>query len=143
MLLGTTITVVTALVLIPLIGLSRGLLDVLARVLLQRSAPPSELASVFGAVETLAGIGGLVGSLIAQVLIAWSGASAALIGIGVVFALAAVGLAGSLRKADGAADVPVVEMSCCACCPCSPRSRSGRWRPWHAARARCTPRRAR
>jgi MFS family permease len=110
-LLGSVITVATAFILIPLIGLSRGLLDVLARVLLQRSAPPSELASVFGAVETLAGIGGLVGSLIAQVLIAWSGATAALIGIGVVFAVVALGLAGSLRKADGAADVPVVEMS--------------------------------
>ncbi len=110
-LLGWVITVATAIVLIPLIGFSRGLLDVLARVLLQRSAPPSELASVFGAVETLAGIGGLVGSLVAQVLIAQSGATAALIGIGVIFAVAAVGLAGSLRKADGAADVPVVEMS--------------------------------
>ncbi|MBI4932450.1 MAG: MFS transporter [Actinobacteria bacterium] len=110
-LLGWVITVATALVLIPVIGLSRGLLDVLARVLLQRSAPPSELASVFGAVETLAGIGGLVGSLVAQVLIAQSGATAALIGIGIIFGLAAVGLAGSLRKADGAADVPVVEMS--------------------------------
>lgn len=110
-LLGWVITVAAAFVLIPLIGISRGLLDVLARVLLQRSAPPSELASVFGAVETLAGVGGLVGSLVAQVLIAQSGATAALIGIGVVFALAALGLAGSLRRADGAADVPVVEMS--------------------------------
>lgn len=111
MLLGWVITVLTAFVLIPIIGLSRGLLDVLARVLLQRSAPPSELASVFGAVETLAGVGGLIGSLVAQVLIAWSGATAALAGIGVLFAVATVGLAGSLRKADGAADVPVVEMS--------------------------------
>ena len=110
-LLGWAITVATAFILIPVIGLSRGLLDVLARVLLQRSAPPSELASVFGAVETLAGIGGLVGSLVAQVLIARSGATAALIGIGIIFAFAAVGLAGSLRKADSAADVPVVEMS--------------------------------
>lgn len=109
--LGWAITLATAIVLIPVIGLSRALLDVLARVLLQRSAPPSELASVFGAVETLAGIGGLVGSLVAQVLIAWSGATAALVGIGAIFAVAAVGLAGSLRKADGAADVPVVEMS--------------------------------
>jgi MFS family permease len=110
-LLGWTITLATAIVLIPVIGLSRALLDLLARVLLQRSAPPSELASVFGAVETLAGVGGLVGSLVAQVLIAWSGATAALFGIGAIFAVAAVGLAGSLRKADGAADVPVVEMS--------------------------------
>ncbi|MFZ4719750.1 MAG: cyclic nucleotide-binding domain-containing protein [Ilumatobacteraceae bacterium] len=111
MLLGWVITVATALVLIPIIGLSRGLLDVLARVLLQRSAPPSELASVFGAIETLTGVGGLVGSLVAQLLIAWSGATAALIGIGAIFAIATVSLAGSLRKADGAADVPVVEMS--------------------------------
>jgi MFS family permease len=96
---------------VPLIGLSRGLVDVLARVLLQRSAPPSELPSVFGAAETIAGLGGLAGSLIAQVLIAWSGAEAALITLGSVFVVAAAVLALPLRAADDAADVPVVAMS--------------------------------
>ena len=84
--LGSTITLVAALVLIPVLGLSRALLDLLARMLLQRSAPPSELASVFGAMETTAGLGLLSGSLLAQVLIAWSGAAAALVGVGVMFA---------------------------------------------------------
>lgn len=115
--LGVTMTLATALVLIPVMGLSRGLLDVLARVLLQRSAPPSELAGVFGAAETLAGIGGLVGSLLAQVLIGWSGAAAALFGLGALFALSAVSLARSLRAADAAADVPVVQMSLLARLP--------------------------
>ena len=109
--LGASIALVTVIVLLPLIGLSRGLVDVLARVLLQRSAPPSELPSVFGAAETIAGLGGLVGSLIAQVLIAWSGAPAALIAIGLLFIVAAAALARPRRAADDVADVPVVEMS--------------------------------
>jgi hypothetical protein len=111
LLLGAAISLVAVIVLIPLLGLSRGLVDVLTRVLLQRSAPPSELASVFGAAETLAGLGGLAGSLTAQVLIASSGAEAALIALGVVFVVAGAALARPLRAADDAADVPVVAMS--------------------------------
>jgi MFS family permease len=109
--LGATIALVTVIVFVPLMGFSRGLIDVLARVLLQRSAPPSELPSVFGAAETIAGLGGLAGSLIAQVLIAWSGADAALLALGVLFVVVAVSLARPLRAADDAADVPVVAMS--------------------------------
>ena len=109
--LGAAISLVAVIVLLPLLGLSRGLVDVLTRVLLQRSAPPSELASVFGAAETLAGLGGLAGSLTAQVLIAASGAEAALITIGIVFVVAGASLALPLRAADDAADVPVVAMS--------------------------------
>ncbi len=109
--LGAVITLATALVLIPALGLSRAVLDLLARVLLQRSAPPSELASVFGALETSSGVGLLVGSLLAQVLIAWSGATAALVGLGAVFALVLVTVGRSLYAADAAADVPVVEMT--------------------------------
>lgn len=109
--LGAAIALVTVIVLVPILGVSRGLVDVLGRVLLQRSAPPSELPSVFGAAETITGLGGLAGSLIAQVLIAWSGAEAALITLGVVFVVAAAAVALPLRAADDAADVPVVAMS--------------------------------
>jgi hypothetical protein len=66
---------------------------------------------VFGAAETIAGLGGLAGSLIAQVLIAWSGVETALITIGILFVLAAAALVRPLRSADDAADVPVVAMS--------------------------------
>ena len=109
--LGAAITLVAAVLLIPVMGLSRAVLDLLARMLLQRSAPPSELASVFGAMETAAGLGLLVGSLLAQVLIAWSGAAAALVGVGATFACILVAVARSLRSADDAADVPVVQMT--------------------------------
>jgi len=109
--LGAAISLVAVIVLVPLLGLSRGLIDVLTRVLLQRSAPPSELASVFGAAETLAGLGGLAGSLIAQVLISASGAEAALITLGAVFVVAGASLVLPLRAADDAADVPVVAIS--------------------------------
>ena len=109
--LGAAITLVTAFVLVPLIGFGRGLLDVLARVLLQRSAPPSELASLFGALETLFGLGLVIGAVVAQLLIAAAGVTGALVGIGAGFALTALVLARPLRSADDHADVPVVEMT--------------------------------
>ena len=61
--------------------------------------------------ETTAGFGLLTGSLLAQVLIAWSGAAAALVGVGALFACILAAVARSLRAADDAADVPVVQMT--------------------------------
>jgi MFS family permease len=109
--LGAATTLSVALIVVPVMGLCRALLDLLARVLLQRSAPPSELASVFGAIETISGVGLLAGSLLAQVLIAASGAAAALLGLAVTFVVVLAAVARSLRSADDAADVPVVEMT--------------------------------
>jgi hypothetical protein len=67
---GANITLLMAGLALPVLGCSRSLLDLMARVLLQRSAPPSQLASVFGALETSSGIGLIAGSLLAQTLIA-------------------------------------------------------------------------
>lgn len=114
---GLATSVVVAVVALPVLGCSRSLLDLLARVLLQRSAPPAELARVFGALETSSGVGVLVGSLLAQILIALSGASAALLGVGVLYALLVVVLVRPLRSADDGADVPVVTMSLLARLP--------------------------
>ena len=63
---GANITLLMAGLALPVLGCSRSLLDLMARVLLQRSAPPSQLASVFGALETSSGIGLIAGSLLAQ-----------------------------------------------------------------------------
>ena len=108
---GASITVVVACIVLPLLGVGRALLNLLARVLLQRSAPPSELPIVFGAVETTAGIGLITGSLLAQVLIAVGGVGTALTGMGVVFLVIAAATIRPLRAADDGADVPVVAMS--------------------------------
>ncbi len=108
---AASITVAAAVICVPLMGLNRSLLDLLSRVLLQRSAPPSRLASVFGAVETIAGIGLLSGSLLAQALLALSGPVGALVGVGATCVVSLVVAQPWLRVADDEADVPVVEMS--------------------------------
>jgi MFS family permease len=108
---GSVVTLVTACIVLPVVGCSRALLDLMGRVLLQRSAPPSELAAVFGAIETASGIGLLLGSALAQVLIGLSGATAALFGVAAVCGALALALPRSLRTADDHADVPVVAMS--------------------------------
>lgn len=109
--LGTNISLVAAIIALPLLGCSRSILDLMARVLLQRSAPPSQLAGVFGALEACGGIGLIVGSLLAQSLIALSGVRLALLGVGALYAVMTVALIRPLRTADNGADVPVVAMS--------------------------------
>lgn len=110
-LLGAHITLVTALIALPILGVGRSVLDLLSRMLLQRSAPPNELGGVFALVEVGSGLGLVAGSLLGQVLIAASGPGAALLGVAVVFGVLLVLVGSSLRTADDGADVPVVEMS--------------------------------
>lgn len=109
--LGGALVLAAAVVLLPLIGMSRGLIDVLADVLLHRSATPDALGSVYSSLELSAGAGLIVGSLSAQILIALSGPRAALLGVGLVLLATAVASRAALNVADDGADVPVVEMS--------------------------------
>lgn len=110
-LLGAHIALLTALISLPILGASRSILDLLSRMLLQRSAPPSELGAVFALVEVGSGLGLIAGSLLAQTLIAASGPSAALLGVAAIFAVTLATVGRALRTADAGADVPVVEMS--------------------------------
>ncbi len=106
--LAATTDVVLALAVLPWLGLSRSLLDVSARMLMQRSAAPAELGGVFAILEMLTGVGMVTGSLVAQVLLAAGSATLALAVLGIGFALLLVGTVGSLRRVEAAADVPVV-----------------------------------
>ena len=108
--LGSWAGLVVALVALPVAGVSRSLLDVSGRMLLQRSAPQEALASVFALLEILTGLGMLVGSLIVQVAVAVAGVEAAAITVAVVFVLFAVTFTAGLRRADARADAPVVEL---------------------------------
>jgi MFS family permease len=111
LILAGVLTPIAVVVILPLIGMSQGLADVLSDVLLHRSVPPDRLAGVYALLEFSSGAGLIVGSLIAQVAIAASGPRLALVGIG-VFLLAVVAVSiGGLRAADTTANVPVVEMS--------------------------------
>ena len=109
--LGVATTVVAALLLLPVIGCSRSLLDLTSRMLLQRSVPPSALAAVFGVVELLAGLGLVVGAVVTQVLIALAGVKIALVAVGMFFTLLLAATRRPLRSADDSADVPVVAIS--------------------------------
>jgi MFS family permease len=109
--LGSFLNVALALLVLPVLGMTRSTVEVVSRLLLQRSAPPTDLGALFAALEMTSGVGLMVGSLLVQVLIAGWGADAALIGLGVTFAALTVATRRSLRYADDSADIPVVAMS--------------------------------
>lgn len=111
LLLGATLSVAAAFILLPVLGVARSLTDLLGRLLLQRSADPQALGAVFAVLELAAGIGLILGSLVAQLLIVVAGVHAAFAGIGSFFlALLAVTYR-SLRVVDDSANLPVVAMS--------------------------------
>ncbi|HET6850417.1 MAG TPA: MFS transporter [Gaiellales bacterium] len=109
--LGARPTVASAFLLLGLAGLGRAVFDVSGRTLLQRVARPDMLARVFGLLESLMNIGLAIGSLLVPVLIAASGARAALIGAGALLILLIAVTGRSLLAVDEAADVPVVEIA--------------------------------
>lgn len=96
-----------AFVVFPVVGLSRSALDVSTRILIQRIAPQNALASVLATVEALGLVATLVGCLIAQVVIAISGARAAVAVVGVLAVVLLMVTAGGVLATDAAADTPV------------------------------------
>jgi len=108
--LGASPVLFTTLLMLPVAGIARSLLDVSGRMLLQRCAPQDALASVFAILEVLSGAGMLCGSVMVQVLIAQGGTRAALIGVGVFFVLLIALTAPGLRHVEEHADAPVVQI---------------------------------
>jgi MFS family permease len=109
--LGLVPTLTTALILLPVAGFGGALLHLTSRMLLQRATPPDATAGVFAAIELLDGVCLVAGSIIAQVLIAAGGVDAALIGLGVVFAILLLLTWHALKTADDSADIPIVTIS--------------------------------
>jgi MFS family permease len=70
MTVGWRLSVVVAVVGLGVAGCSRSLVELCARILLQRSAPAHQLASVFGAMEVLTSVGVAMGTGLAQWAIA-------------------------------------------------------------------------
>lgn len=106
--LGSWTTLSVTLVALPLIGGAQAVADVVARILLQRTAPPDTLASVFAAVEVLAIAGLVAGAATVQVLLG-GGIGLALIGVA-AFPAVILAMATRLWKADTSADVPIVAL---------------------------------
>jgi hypothetical protein len=109
--LGLWSSVLGAFVLFAVAGTARGLLDVAARTLLQRTAPSEVLARVFGLLETLDSIGLALGSLLAPALVALFGPHAAMSALAVVLPAVLLLAYRSLGAIDARADVPVVEVA--------------------------------
>jgi MFS family permease len=109
--LGASTTRSVAFVLLPLVGLGAALVDVLGRILLQRAADPRQLGSLFALVELVGGVGLIVGSGLAQVLLAVGDESTALYGLAGALVLVLAASARTAWRADAGADVPVVAMS--------------------------------
>lgn len=110
-LLGSVTTVAVALGALAAAGLSRSLLDVTARILLQRSAPPQYLANVFAFIEVLTSVGLALGTLAAQLAVATVGPRAGLVIMGLLTALVLALTARQVWQADHTADVPVVAIA--------------------------------
>jgi hypothetical protein len=108
--LGLYPTVAGAFVLLAVAGLSRTVLDVTGRILLQRSAPPGIIAQVFSLLESLMDTGLMLGAIFVPVLVGLSGARAALIGTSALFLVIVAIAWRRLRTIDAAADVPQVEI---------------------------------
>ncbi len=111
MLIGALPTVAVALVALAAAGLSRSLLDVTARILLQRSAPPQYLANVFAFIEVLTSVGLALGTVAAQVTVATVGPRWGLVIVGALPAVVLLATSRQLWQADQSADVPVVAIA--------------------------------
>lgn len=109
--LGLAVSYALALVVLPVLGACRSLLDGASRMLLQRSAGPDTLRSVFTLREVFASCGLIAGSLLALVVLELADVDAAFVAVGLVPALVVALGARGLRRADAGADIPVVEMS--------------------------------
>jgi Major Facilitator Superfamily/Cyclic nucleotide-binding domain len=108
---GLALTVTVALVVLPLLGVSRSMLDGASRMLLQRSAGPDALGSVFAVRELCSSSGLIAGSVFALAALEVGDAELVLISLGAFFGLVLAIAARGLRLADDSADLPVVEMS--------------------------------
>ena len=106
--LGAELVLVTALVLLPVMGIGRTLLDVSGRMLLQRAAPQDAIASVFATLEALTLAATALGSVLVQVVVVTWGVRAAVFALAATLALLLLGTVRGLRRVDAIADAPVV-----------------------------------
>ena len=109
--LGALPSLYIALIGLPILGFSRSLLNLTSRSLLQRSSPPEALGSLFAVLEMFTGVGMLLGSIVAKVLISAGGTDAAFVGVAVFFAVLLLITWSSLRVADDSADIPIVAIN--------------------------------
>ncbi len=109
---GTSLAgLVGTVVLLAVVGGARSLLDVSARILLQRSAPPEQLARIFALSEGLSMLGLAAGAVLVPVLIDLAGPTGALVGAAALLPLHVLLTARTVHRLDRDATLPVVEIA--------------------------------
>ena len=108
---GLFVTVPVVVVGLAVVGCGRSLLDVTARMLLQRSVPPQHLAATFAIIEVLTSVGLALGTVASQVMVATIGAPAGLVAVGTCLLVVLALIGPRVWLADRAADVPVVAVA--------------------------------
>ncbi|MCU1361081.1 MAG: conserved hypothetical transrane protein, partial [Ilumatobacteraceae bacterium] len=111
LLFGLALSLAVALIVLPILGLCRSMFDGPSRMLLQRSAGPQALGSMFAIRELCSSSGLITGSIFALVALEIGDSELVLITMGGAFLLLLVLTFRGLRVADDGADLPVVEMS--------------------------------
>jgi MFS family permease len=109
--LGLAVSLVAALIVAAVAGVSRSLLEVSAATLLQRVTPTSLLARVFAFKEGLAMGAWALGSVLVPGFIALGGTRLALIGTGSIVPVVVLARLRRLLLVDAAATVPVVAIA--------------------------------
>jgi MFS family permease len=93
------------------VGVSRAVLDVAGRTLLQRTVSPHLLGRTFGALEALSMAGRAVGSVLVPALVLLGGSDAAILGLAAVLLVGLLVGGRPLLTVDAKATVPVVEIA--------------------------------
>jgi hypothetical protein len=103
-------TVIVAVALLVVVGASRSVQSVAAQTLLQRSTPLDVIVCVFALVESFRDLGLIFGALVVPLLIRLGGATTAFVGMACFAPLAVLAAGRRIRRIDGEASIPVVEM---------------------------------
>ena len=104
--IGVWPNVLTAIIVLAVLGIGSSLVDVSGLTLVQRAVPDDVMARVFGVIQMLwlASIG--IGAALVPVLIAWLGIKTALIAAGAFLPILVVLLGAKVAKIDAAAPAP-------------------------------------
>ena len=108
--LGSFPSVAGAFLLIGTVGLAGTVFNITGRTLWQRAAPPDAIAGSFSVLEALMDLGLALGAVLVRVAIAIDGVRAAVFAPAVVGLVLVLVLWGQLRRIDGSATVPQVEI---------------------------------
>jgi MFS family permease len=106
-----TTGLVATVALLAVVGGARSLLDVSCRVLLQRTAPPEDLARVFALSEGLSMLGLAAGALLVPVLIDLAGPTGAVVGAALLLPAHVLLTARTVHRLDRDARLPVVQIA--------------------------------